>query len=543
MTELSRISLVADRLALAGSPCALATILEATGSTYRRAGAALLVEQSGTMHGAISGGCLDADLLEHARAVMKSGVPKIVDYLSKDDDTLFGVAMGCGGELRILVEPVDDALRAALRFARENDRVDLVAYVAEGPHPATRVATREQYEAMGATARWSRPLPASREVFLFGAGPEAAPFCAVASELGWRVTLCDHRAALVEGRFPGVELMVAPVVDLVAKAKPPARAAAVVMMHNLPHDLTLLRDLLALDLAYLGVLGPKRRTGKLLQTLRDEGLDTGEKGGRIHAPVGLAIGAENPAEIALSMASEIQSVFTRSAGGFLRDKAGPIHDRDDASAGTQPLLGVPVAILAAGGSTRMGEAKQLLDVGGESMLRRAVSGAIAARAGEVIVVAGAHAEAIANDLAGLDVRVVVNRDWQSGIASSVVAAVGAAEESGAHAIVITLADQPFVGQAHIRRLASTIRASEARIVASAYPEGGGVPAAFDRELFAELKSLRGDTGARDLIRRLPAMTLEIPIERTADVDTREEYERLRASCGIGDAGRARGQRP
>jgi xanthine/CO dehydrogenase XdhC/CoxF family maturation factor len=530
MSELSRISLVAERLALAASPCALATILEATGSTYRRAGAALLVEQSGTMHGAISGGCLDSDLLEHARAVMKSGVPKIVDYLSKDDDTLFGVAMGCGGELRILVEPVDGALLAALRFAREHDRVDLVAWVEEGPRPATRVATREQFDTQAAVARWSRPLPASREVFLFGAGPEGAPFCAVASELGWRVTLCDHRAALVEGRFPGVELLVAPVTDLVAKAKPPARAAAIVMMHNLPHDLTLLRDLLPLDLSYLGVLGPKRRTGKLLETLRDEGLDLGERGARIHAPVGLAIGAENPAEIALSMAAEIQSVFTRSGGGFLRDKAGPIHDRDDAVSEAQPMLGVPVAILAAGGSSRMGEAKQLLDVGGESMLRRAVTGAIASRAGEVIVVVGARAGEIAGELDGLEVRVVENRDWQSGIASSVVAAVAAAEESGAHAIVIALADQPFVGATHLRRLASTIRASEARIVASAYPEGGGVPAAFDRELFAALKALRGDTGARDLIRRLPAVTLEIPIERPDDVDTREEYERVRASC-------------
>ena len=132
------------------------------------------------MHGAISGGCLDADLLEHARAVMKSGVPKIVDYLSKDDDTLFGVAMGCGGELRILVEPVDDALRAALRYARANDRHDLVAYVAEGPRPATRVASREQFATLDGVARWSRPVPASREVFLFGAGPEAAPFCSLA---------------------------------------------------------------------------------------------------------------------------------------------------------------------------------------------------------------------------------------------------------------------------------------------------------------------------------------------------------------------------
>jgi CTP:molybdopterin cytidylyltransferase MocA len=302
------------------------------------------------------------------------------------------------------------------------------------------------------------------------------------------------------------------------------------MMHNRPHDLTLLRDLLPLDLAYLGVLGPKRRTGKLLQELRDEGMATGAAAARIHAPVGLAIGAENPAEIALSMLAEIQAVFTRSGAGFLRDKAGPIHDRDEVDSGTQPLLGVPVAILAAGGSTRMGEPKQLLEVDGESMLRRAVRGAIESRCGEVVVIVGARSDQIAKELDGLDARIVVNRAWESGIASSVVAAVNEARELGAPALVLALADQPFVGATHLRRLASTIRASDARIVASAYPEGGGVPAAFDRELFGELEALTGDTGARDLIRRLPALTLQIPIEQTADVDTREDYEKLRASC-------------
>lgn len=543
MSELSRIALVADALARAGAASALATILEATGSTYRRAGAALLVEESGAMHGAISGGCLDADLLEHARGVMKRGEPKIVDYSSKDDETLFGVAMGCGGELRILIEPVDAPLLVALRFAREHDREELVAYVEPGPRPATRVCEPSRLASLPAAPRWSRPLPAAREIVLFGAGPEAAPFCRVASELGWRVTLGDHRAALVEGRFPDAEVIVAPVAELVAKAKPSPRAAAIVMMHNLPHDLTLLRDLLPLDLAYLGVLGPKRRTEKLLATLREEGLATGDAAARLHAPVGLAIGAENPAEIALSMAAEIQAVFGRSEGGFLRDKAGPIHDRDEAASATQPLLGVPVAILAAGGSTRMGVPKQLLDLGGESMLRRAAGEAIASRSGDVIVVVGANGESVAKELDGLAARVVVNGDWEAGIASSVAAAAREAGALGAPAVVIALADQPFVGATHLRRLASTIRASDARIVASAYPEGGGVPAAFDRELFGELEALRGDTGARDLIRRLPGVTLEIPIERPGDVDTKEEYEELRARCGIEQAGPAKGQRP
>ena len=252
------------------------------------------------MHGAISGGCLDADLLEHARGVMASCDPKIVDYRSANDDTLFGVAMGCGGDLRILVEPVDAPLLASLRFAQANDRVDLVAYVETSPRMATRIVTRETYGVLeDGDVSWPRRLPASREVVLFGAGPEAAPFCDVAAQLGWRVTVCDHRAALLEGRFLGVATLVAPVDELVERASPGNDAAAVVMMHNLPHDLTLLRALLPRRLAYLGVLGPKRRTEGLLETLRGEGLAAGERGSRLHAPTGLAIGAESPGEIAL----------------------------------------------------------------------------------------------------------------------------------------------------------------------------------------------------------------------------------------------------
>ena len=536
MTETSRIAIEAERLALVGKPCALATIVAASGSTYRRAGASLLVEKSGTMHGAISGGCLDADLLEHARQVMSSGTPKIVDYRSADDDTLFGVAMGCGGDLRILVEPVDAALLASLRFATANDRSDLVAYVESSPRLATRFVTSEAFATLDpATVQWARRLPAAREVVLFGAGPEAAPFCEIAARLGWRVTLCDHRGALLEGRFPEAETILAPVGELIDKASPAPAAAVVVMMHNLPHDLTLLRALVSRRLAYLGVLGPKKRTEGLLETLRGEGLDAGAGGSPLHAPTGLALGAETPAEIALSIASEIQAVFTASGGGFLRDKRGPIHDRKDEveggdAEGRLPSLGVPVAILAAGGASRMGEAKQILDVGGESMLRRAVRTAIESRCGEVVVVLGARRADTDRELAGLPVRVVENLEWKSGIASSIGAAVGAVEALGGQAIVLALADQPFVGAAHLRRLATTLRAGTARIVASAYPQGGGVPAAFDRELFGELRALRGDAGARDLIRRLPALTVEIPLENPADVDTPADYEKLRGSC-------------
>ena len=205
------------------------------------------------------------------------------------------------------------------------------------------------------------------------------------------------------------------------------------MMHNLPHDLTLLRDLSRPRPRVPRCPRPEAPDrASCCRRCATKGSRTGERGERMHAP-SASRSARKTRRKSRSRWPRRSSRSSRTERrGFLRDKAGPIHDRDESASGTepQPFSAFRSPSSRREASTRMGEAKQLLDVGGESMLRRAVHGAIASRAGEVIVVIGASAGEIAEDLAELPVRVVENRDWQSGIASSVVAAVVAAETSG-----------------------------------------------------------------------------------------------------------------
>jgi molybdenum cofactor cytidylyltransferase len=191
---------------------------------------------------------------------------------------------------------------------------------------------------------------------------------------------------------------------------------------------------------------------------------------------------------------------------------------------------VAVLILAAGGSSRMGEAKQLLEIGGETLVRRAARSALASRARPVAVVLGAAAERLRRELADLPVDIVVNRAWRRGLSSSIGAGLAHLESRAepVRAALITLCDQPLVTGALLDRLLDAYADSQAPIVASAYAGTAGVPALFDRALFEELHALRGDGGARSLVERYSERAIRVPFpDGAVDVDTPEDYAALR----------------
>jgi xanthine dehydrogenase accessory factor len=154
---------------------------------------------------------------------------------------------------------------------------------------------------------------------------------AAALGLGWRVVVSDHRPALAKPeRFVGARVVLADSASAPRAAAVDGRTHAVVMTHNFALDACLLRGLLALRAAYVAVVGPRQRTEALLEQLRSEGFEPGAAALRtIFAPAGLDLGAEAPAEIALSILSEIQAVSRARTGGFLRERGGPIHDPFD----------------------------------------------------------------------------------------------------------------------------------------------------------------------------------------------------------------------
>jgi molybdenum cofactor cytidylyltransferase len=189
--------------------------------------------------------------------------------------------------------------------------------------------------------------------------------------------------------------------------------------------------------------------------------------------------------------------------------------------------GVGAVVLAAGSSSRMGTPKQLLQFRGETLLRLAARAALGAGCRPVVVVTGAHAVRMREELRGLDVLEVVNALWETGMASSVRAGVSALMESDASAVVLTLCDQPHVTSETIAALINEHQATGRPVVASGYGGGFGVPALFGRALFTELIQLEGQAGAKQVIKRHArgARFVSFPGGET-DVDTPDDFARL-----------------
>jgi len=351
----------------------LATVVKVRGSTYRRPGARMLIREDGTTVGAISSGCLEADVVERSKKIRETPEPTTVVYdMTSSDNDVWGLNLGCSGVMHILIEPIRLSVAAThLRFIGECVRsqklgVAATVFRVDGEFKA-KVGTRLLVKEDGAVAedinnpvlsaalledclrtlrsrqsvvREYRFLEGVVEAFIelicppvplliFGAGPDAIPLARLAKELGWHVTLVDHRPGhATKENFPTVDALLLARPEEIADAVPlKPHAAAVIMTHNFSHDLQLLRTLLPSPVRYLGVLGPSKRTGMLLEKLREWGFTPSDKQRtRLHSPVGLNIGGESPEEIALSILAEIQAFVSGRPGGFLKDHSGPIHD-------------------------------------------------------------------------------------------------------------------------------------------------------------------------------------------------------------------------
>jgi xanthine/CO dehydrogenase XdhC/CoxF family maturation factor len=333
-----------ERERAAGRAVALGVLVHTDGSTYRKPGALILIAADGNYAGLISGGCLEGDLREHARAVIASGTPASVRYdMRTADDLLWGLGLGCEGAMQILLLRAGPAnawqplahLAAALA-AYEHTAIGVIAEstdaevrpgsvvlptdaAAGAPLPPSLAAPAVQELLRRAAERgetgwleqssWKLfvlPLSLPPRILLLGAGPDALPVVDFAVRLGWKVTLVDHRAAYaVAGHFPGADSVVLARPETLSGAIDLTRfAAAIVMSHHLPSDLAYLRLLAASATPYVGLLGPAVRRERLLADL---GADARRLQGRLHAPVGLPLGGRSPESIALAIIAQLHA--------------------------------------------------------------------------------------------------------------------------------------------------------------------------------------------------------------------------------------------
>lgn len=372
MRELQNIITAFRRIKQKGGSACLATIVRTQGSTYRRPGARTLITEEGEAIGTISGGCLESDLLDKAKGVLSSGEPTLVTYDSTSpDEIVWGFALGCAGKVDILLErlphpwkldPLDvlsqcsenrkECVSATLfrvtggwkspigsrLFLCKNDLlasdiadIGLVTALHQScmTVQATREGIGEEYRfPEGVAEAFIELISPPVSLLVFGAGADAMPLVQFAKDLGWRVTLVDGREAYLQtARFPLADrLILAHPEELLRQVSPNDHDVAVVMSHNYNRDLQMVKALLPSSIRYIGLLGPKSKGEMLLRQLHDDGYTITEKDlDRLFNPAGIDAGAETPEEIALAILTEIQAVLTGHAGGFLRQRVGPIH--------------------------------------------------------------------------------------------------------------------------------------------------------------------------------------------------------------------------
>ncbi|MSU64638.1 MAG: XdhC family protein [Opitutus sp.] len=314
----------------------LATLVTAQGSSYRRPGARLLVTQDGTRVGSISGGCLEEDVLVRAQRVAATGQAEAVVYdTTSENDLVWGVGLGCHGIVHVLLEklPASPAWAKTLaeNFAANRPTTVAVSHSEESGIPlGTQLADQAGVSTSTDAAGVFRQIiaPPTRLV-IFGAGDDAQPLARLAKDMGWHVTVADPRPAFATvARFAGADAIVVGRSDeLVNRIAPGADALAVVMTHHYVHDVPIMRALLSRPLAYLGLLGPKKRADKILADLEGEGVALSPANrARLHAPVGLDLGVDNPEQVALAIVAEIQAVLTGRSARPLRERQRPIHE-------------------------------------------------------------------------------------------------------------------------------------------------------------------------------------------------------------------------
>lgn len=323
------------RLAEEGRRAAVATVVGIHGSAYRRPGAKFLVDEDGRTSGSVSGGCLEEDVRQVALEVMRGGAPRLLKYDTGGDDTsVFGLGLGCSGSVEIFVHSA--TAPGALEAAREaldllaGDRAFSISTAVRGD-AAGRVRVSDSPATSGVeggsadTEVFVETLEPPPHLFVFGAGDDAVPLCAYASDAGFRVTVVDHRAAsLSVGRFPAAFRLVErrPEEGLSGLPAGP-RAFAVVKTHSFGHDREWVRRLLAAGLPYIGLLGPRARGANILAEVGADA--SGSASERVFTPVGLDLGAEGPEQVALSIVAELLAVHSSRQPGSLRETKGAIH--------------------------------------------------------------------------------------------------------------------------------------------------------------------------------------------------------------------------
>ncbi len=276
MSESAAILLEAEAAFARGETPVLATVVATRGSSYRKAGARMLVSAGRWRAGSISGGCLESDVVRRGEWLVEHGQPVLRTYDTSSDGD---VALGCGGEVDVVLEPLPATSPTV---------------------SALRVVVHQRVAAEVRVGEFTQTLAPAPRLVIVGGGHDVAPVVAIAASLGWDVHVVDWRPTT---RTDARTHLLSP--HQLDRLPLEAGCAVVVMSHHLLYDEAAVLAALTSPLpGYVGLLGPRKRTAEVLAR-KPAGMSIE----RLHAPVGLDLGGEGPASVALSIVSELQLFF------------------------------------------------------------------------------------------------------------------------------------------------------------------------------------------------------------------------------------------
>lgn len=283
-------------------PLVLASVIDTGGSTYSKPGDYMLIDAQGNFCGMLSGGCLEGDLVERAQQVFASGESELAEYDLSPDDELWGLGVGCEGTLRIFLQ----------RVSVENDY-----------QPCRKI----QSVVVGDASKWVRlsdqfevPIQCSPHLLILGAGGDVEAVLTMTQELGWRITISDHRLAYTQRLAADATLTIhcVPAAELCTTVDLERVELALIMSHHLVSDRHYLAQLADSEIGYVGLLGPAKRRDRLLQELGSKAASLKD---RLRAPVGFDLGGRGPGAIAISIVAEMQRFLSDQGSGL------PAHRR------------------------------------------------------------------------------------------------------------------------------------------------------------------------------------------------------------------------
>ena len=332
--ELKQIIAVAFSWQEKGIKSVLASVVCLEGSSYRRPGVRMLMNESGQAVGAVSGGCVEHEVLAQSLSVFKDGKPKMMTYDGR-------LRLGCEGIIYILIEPFDPIKELKVAFEKAiGDRqfINVKSYYQKAFGITEGIGTTIQIQKDSfsisknnvldlSIPSFEQTLPPLFQLFIFGAEHDAVQLSKVASYLGWDVTVfaSANEQKSIE-YFTGASRLLTPIYQDIDCTKIDAQTAIVLMTHSFTKDFQYLLALKNSKPAYFGILGPNHRRERLINQLLelDHGIDF-EFINQLRGPAGIDIGAETPSEIALSILSEILSVIRETTPIVLKEKVGKIH--------------------------------------------------------------------------------------------------------------------------------------------------------------------------------------------------------------------------